>query len=224
MSWPWREEKQGEQDESRREPRERFEGKDTSNIREGKLKETGVANESTRRIQFLVLRNPKRPLSQNHPRDDRAGNLSNFRKIYSIPRSHIDNVLNTLAPSFRERHSHCFFSSLSLPRFFSCRYTSCWEKTRENGRKISRWLFSAALYSTLLQMDRARKGGRGEGEGESFSLWHRHCAMVRRTGFYSLVFSDEYPLKGLRGIEISILEYCSRVGFCSVRSRHLGDC
>lgn len=193
MSRSWREEKQGEEDESRE-------------------------RDWKGRIFTSNIFSPEGSIPKSSP-GFLAGNLSN------ILRSHIDNVLNTLPSSFRERYSHCFFFShcfsLSLSWFFSYRYTSCWEKTQERRRKIFRWLFRTLLHSAP---NGPREKGMGDGEGESFSLWHRHCAMVRRTGFYSLVFSDEHPLKGSRGIEISILEYCSRVEFYSARSRHLGDC
>lgn len=138
-----REKKQGEEDENQRETRGKFEGENTLKT------------------------------SQDHPRDEiyRSGRkFIKFQRQKDIQRPSLImfwiHFLRFFACDIRIVFFPLF---LSLPIFLLSMYLVSRENARERKKNFPVALL-AALYSTLLQMDRARKKRAGEGgRGELFS-------------------------------------------------------
>jgi len=160
-----------DRDKKNRTERNKRDQKKNIELRRGMMQEnktTVIANESTRRIQCSAQRNPRKLLSKNS-QVDQAG-------IYRIwVKNNIscenNDVINILNPCLLFRITFVSFSILSVYRV---------EKSaKELERKTRGSPFRCTLrkYSNLNGPLRAL-----------FSRRRRHCAMVRRTGFYGLMF------------------------------------
>lgn len=138
-----------------------------------------IASESMRRIQFSAQRNLKNLVSKNFQVDQ--------AEIYQIWRKNIISLMDADANNILKRDYLLFRIIIYILLFLYFRYAMS-RKARRSERKTRGSPFRCTL----------RKYSNPNGPLRMlFSRRRRHCVMVRRTGFYGLMFWNEYLLKKL---------------------------